>query len=50
MRHVGSLGATDREGVSLLDEESRQNVYFFMLFLSVLFSYLKWNMRKCADF
>jgi len=33
VRHVGSLGATDREGVGLLDEESRQNTYF-LRFLS----------------
>jgi len=32
VRHVGSLGATDREGVGLLDEESRQNVYFLCFF------------------
>lgn len=32
MRHVGSLGATDREGVGLLDEESRQNVYLLCFF------------------
>ena len=32
MRHVGSLGATDREGVGLLDEENRQNTYFLRFF------------------
>jgi len=32
VRHVGSLGATDREGVGLLDEERRQKAYFLRFF------------------